>query len=191
MSRAKSVFLMFILMLFISGIVVFPEMLLADCELSEARSRFYAAIEDEKQIKPAIECFEKLQTEVKINPGRVQVYLGALEALKGKHATWPHSKLKGVLKGLEIMDQGIEESPNDIEALFIHSSTCYHLPFFFKRQDQAQQHFERIVHLLPEHYEDYSLALIINVIEFLELNANLNHEEKNKLKDFKNIILDE
>ena len=54
--------------------------------LEVARKQFYAAIEDEKQIAPTIALFKRVgQLEPK-HTGRVQVYIGALIALRGKHA---------------------------------------------------------------------------------------------------------
>ena len=138
--------------------------------------------EDKKRIDPAINCFEQIaQVEPKY-VGRTQVYIGALVALRGKHAFFPHIKLKWARRGLAIMDSGLKKSPTDIEALFIHGTTCYHLPFFFRRGDDAQRDFRKIIKLMPQHVDAYDPRLITNVVAFLLENAKLTDEEKTYLK---------
>ena len=150
--------------------------------LRDARKQFYAAIEDKKRIDPAINRIEQIaQVEPKY-VGRTQVYIGALVALRGKHAFFPHIKLKWARRGLAIMDSGLKKSPTDIEALFIHGTTCYHLPFFFRRGDDAQRNFRKIIKLMPQQMDAYDSKLIKNVVQFLIENAKLTDEEKTYLK---------
>ncbi len=154
----------------------------AEEKLRVAREQFYAAIEDEKQVAPTITLFQQIE---KVKPeyvGRAQVYIGALVALKGKHAFFPHTKLKWANRGLAIMDRGLQKSPNDIEALFIHGTTCYHLPFFFRRADDAQRDFKKIITLMPQQIDAYDPKLITNVFVFLLENAKLTDNEKTYLR---------
>ena len=146
--------------------------------LRGAREQFYTAIEDEKQVAPTIALFKQI---AKVEPeyvGRAKVYIGALVALKGKHAFLPHTKLKWAKRGLAIMDSGLQKSPNDIEALFIHGTTCYHHPFFFRRADDAPRDFKKIIKLMPQQIDAYDPKLITNVFVFLLENAKLTDSEK-------------
>jgi len=154
-------------------------------ELIQARELFYQSVEDKAQIKPAMKLFKKIYERGDVDNGRALTYIGALTALKGKHALMPHTKYKWVMKGLDLMDQGLTMNPDDIEALFIHGSTCYHLPFFFNRKDDAQRDFKRIVRLLPAHLTQYDSTLILNVIEFLEQHAKLNADEIKTIRKLK------
>ena len=150
--------------------------------LKNARKQFYAAIENKNQIEPTIKLFNQI-TQVKPEyVGRTQTYIGALVALKGKHAFFPHTKLKWARRGLAIMDSGLKKNPDDIEALFIHGTTCYYLPFFFRRGDDAQRDFRKIIELMPKHIEAYDPQLITNVVVFLLENAKLTDHEKTYLK---------
>lgn len=150
--------------------------------LEVARKQFYAAIEDEKQITPTIALFKRVgQLEPKYI-GRMQVYIGALIALRGKHAFLPHTKLRWARRGLAIMDSGLQKSPNDVEALFIHGTTCYHLPFFFRRGDDAQRDFRKIIKLIPQQMDTYAPKLITNVVAFLLENVKLTDDEKTYLQ---------
>ena len=77
--------------------------------LKSARKQFYAAIEDKTRIEPAIKLFKQIAQMKPRYAGRTQVYIGALVALKGKYAFFPHTKLKWTKRGLAIMDNGLKK----------------------------------------------------------------------------------
>lgn len=150
--------------------------------LQIARKQFYDAVEDKAMIEPAMELFRKIGKSEPKYAGRTQVYIGALVVLKGKHAFFPYTKLKWTKRGLTMMDNGLKNSPNDIEALFIHGTTCYHLPFFFRRGDDAQRNFKKIIKMLPQQMKIYDPTLIKNVSVFLLKNAKLTDDQKKYLR---------
>lgn len=153
--------------------------------LEVARKQFYTAVEDEEHIEPTIKLLERIARIEPSYAGRTQVYIGALVALKGKHAFLPHTKFKWAKRGLAIMDGGLQKNPNDIEALFIHGTTCYYLPFFFRRGDDAQRDFRKIIKLMPQQMDTYHPKLITNVVVFLLENAKLTDDEKIYLQTLK------
>lgn len=153
--------------------------------LEVARKQFYAAIEDEKLIEPTISLFQRIGQVAPKYTGRTRVYIGSLIALRGKHAFLPHTKLKWAKHSLAIMDNGLQESPNDIEALFIHGTTCYYLPFFFRRGDDAQRDFREIIKLMPQQMDTHDPKLIRNVVAFLLEHAKLTDDEKVYLQTLK------
>ncbi len=151
--------------------------------LRQARLLFYRSVEDEAYISKAEAAFRRLMAQDSRLEGRATTYLGALMAIKGKHAFWPHDKWDLANAGIQLMDKGIALAPTDVEALFIHGSTCYYLPFFFRRADDARQKFHRIVQLLPGQQQHYDTALLHNVIEFIETNGDLDETERAQLRD--------
>ena len=154
--------------------------------LEVARKQFYTAVENKKRVEPTIELFERIgQTEPKY-AGRTQVYIGALVALKGKHSFFPHTKLKWANRGLAIMDSGLKKDPDDVEALFVHGAACYHLPFFFRRGDDAQRDFKEIVKQMPLQIHAYDPKLVKNIVVFLLENAKLTRDEKTYIQTLKN-----
>ncbi len=153
--------------------------------LEVARKQFYAAIKDEKRIEPTIALLKRIRQMEPKYTGRTQVYIGSLIALRGKHAFLPHTKLKWAQRGLAIMDSGLEKSSNDIEALFIHGTTCYYLPFFFRRGDDAQRDFREIIKLMPQQMDTYNPKLMTQVVAFLLENAKLTDDEKVYLQTLK------
>jgi len=141
------------------------------------RNLFYASVEDKSKLDSAFNNFERLHKDYPSYQGRATTYIGALTALKGRHSFWIYTKYKLVKDGLNIMDKGIEQSPNDMEALFVYGSTCYFMPFMFGRKDEAQMAFKRIVSILPEAMHDYDQELVGNVIDFLLEHTELSEEE--------------
>lgn len=159
--------------------------------LETARKQFYAAIEDKKLVDPTLKLFDRVAELAPEYTGRAQVYIGALFALKGKHAFFPHTKLKWVRRGLKTMDAGLEQSPDDLEALFIHGTTCYYLPFFFRRGDDAQRDFREIIKLLPQNMDMYDPELIRYVVVFLLANAALTDPDKVYLQTLRDGLVEQ
>ena len=150
-----------------------------------AREKFHASLEDKKQIEPALKLFEQISKEEPKYADRAAVYIGALFTLKGKHAFFPHTKLKWTKRGLAIMDKGLKKVPEDIEALFIHGAVCYHLPFFFRRGDDAQRDFKKIIKQMPSQMHTYPPELVVHIITFLLEKAKLTDDEKVHLQTLK------
>jgi hypothetical protein len=152
-----------------------------DSLLTQARLLYYESLKDKSKLELAIAMFEKIGEREARLQGRAQTYVGSLTAVKAKYAFWPHQKWKWAKSGLRLMDAGLALSPNDIEALFIHGTTCYYLPKFFGRSDEAQRHLREIVRLLPEQAHDYDPQMLANVIKFLMDKLKLTEEERRHL----------
>jgi hypothetical protein len=154
-----------------------------DSLLKRARALYYQSVNDEKNIDPAIEMFAQISQRSEKYQGRALTYIGSLTALRAKFAFWPHEKWKAANDGLRLMDRGLAGAPDDIEALFIHGATCYFLPAFFGRADDAQRHLKKIVGLLPAHAQKYDAGLVANVVRFIAQAIRLNEQERKSLAD--------
>ena len=152
-----------------------------DSLLTQARLLYYESLKDKSRLDPAIAMFEKIGAVEARLQGRAQTYIGSLTAVKAKYAFWPHQKWKWAKNGLRVMDAGLAQSPADIEALFIHGTTCYYLPKFFGRSDEAQRSLREIVRLLPEQAHDYDPKVLGNVIKFLMDKLKLTEGEREHL----------
>jgi hypothetical protein len=153
----------------------------ADSLLTKARLLYYDGLKDKAQIEPAIELFAQIGQRQARLQGRAQTYIGSLTAIKAKHAFWPHQKWKWAKRGLHLMDAGLAQNPTDIESLFIHAMTCYYLPKFFGRSDDAQRHLRAIITLLPENAHLYDPKIMANVIKFLLEKVELTDQEREYL----------
>ncbi len=147
-------------------------------DLEKARLLFYASVENGALIDSATVSFSRLAQQQPSWRYRAQTYKGALTALKGKHALLPTEKLKWTKRGLKVMDQGLAADPEDIESLFIHGTTCYFLPFFFKRRAEAEKNLKKILFLLPERHNEYDAVLLQNAFRFILQHVPLDSAEK-------------
>lgn len=152
-----------------------------DSLLTQARRLYYESLKDKSKLEAAIAVFEKIGKQGARLHGRAQTYIGSLTAVRAKYAFWPHQKWKWAKSGLRVMDAGLAQSPDDIEALFIHGTTCFYLPKFFGRSDEAQHSLREIVRLLPQQAHDYDPQLLGNVIKFLIDKLKLTESEREHL----------
>ena len=136
-------------------------------DMIEARRLYYASIEDKTQVDPAIRLFEEIQQNEKALYGRAQVYIGGLHAIKGKHAFWPHAKVKWVNRSLKMMDEGIRHAPEDLEARFVRGAINDNLPFFFGRTEEAKEDFHYLLDRLPTHVNEYDREVVLDIVNYL------------------------
>lgn len=143
----------------------------------QARQLYYQGLKEEDSLSKAMELFEQLSGQSN-EPGVAETYLGSLTALKAQYTPWPHKKLKYANEGLDIMDSGLQKNPDNLEALFIHGTTSYYLPFFFNRRDDANRSFKRILELLPERLDEQDPEMARNILNFIVEKAELNDSER-------------
>jgi hypothetical protein len=174
------------ILFFIFGLLISGHGEVADREieifLHNGRQLFYESVEDKTKIDSAMHIFQQIIQQDKAYEGRAMTYLGVLTALKGKHAFWPHQKLRLVQQGLTLMDKGIAISPDDAEALFVHGCTCSYLPSFLRRGDDAQRDFKKILRLLPAQMNNYDAELIHNALKFISENAELDAKDREYIR---------
>ena len=149
-----------------------------DFLLDRGRQAFYWSVEQENQVDTTLKVFQEISRREPAYKGLAMTYIGAAYTLKGKHAFLPQKKFGYVRDGVLIMEQGLQEAPGDLEALFIFGMTCYHLPFFFGRRNEAMQALRRIVGLLEKGYQQYDPRLVLNVVRFIEEEITLNSRER-------------
>ncbi|MFP4369116.1 MAG: hypothetical protein ACLFR2_06015 [Candidatus Kapaibacterium sp.] len=146
--------------------------------LKKAREMYYKATEEEEHLKEAQELFTQLKSEDASLAGLAETYLGSLKMLEGKYAFWPNKKLSLVNEGFDIMEAGIKKSPRNIEALFIYGTTCYYLPFFLGKSDEAEAALKRILFLLRNNAATgYDPELVVNAMKFIRENIELDNKE--------------
>ena len=166
--------------------VNFPLLSSNNSKLEEARLLYYSAIDEEDNIEKAIKIFEEIISKDRSLKGLSITYIGSLTAMKAAHTFWPNNKLDYVNEGLEIMEEGVALSPNNIEALFIQGTTLYNLPFFFGTSDDAESNFKKIINLLNDKsITEYDHEILSKTIDFILENAELTDQEKKKARKFR------
>jgi hypothetical protein len=115
-----------------------------EARLAEARTQYFAYLQGNRAAgEKARATFKTLSHDF---PGNsvVESYSGSLELLDAAHtwAIWDKRRLAN--EGLAKMDQAVNRRPDDLEARFIRAASAWHLPFFFRRREQAASDFSFI-----------------------------------------------
>jgi hypothetical protein len=112
--------------------------------LAEARKQYFADLQGNRgAADKAREGFAALARDYPGDPV-VDAYSGSLELLEAARtwAIWDKRRLAN--EGLQKMDQAVNRAPGDLEARFIRAASSWHLPFFYKRREQAASDFTLI-----------------------------------------------
>jgi hypothetical protein len=112
--------------------------------LTDARAQYFAYLQgNHAAAEKARADFVALSRDY---PGDsvVDAYSGSLELLDAARtwAIWDKRRLAN--EGLEKMDQAVNRAPGNLEARFIRAASIWHLPFFYKRREQAASDFTLI-----------------------------------------------
>jgi tetratricopeptide (TPR) repeat protein len=108
-------------------------------QLAKARAAYFLDLQgDSNAASIAKKDFRALQAEAP-NNSVVMAYSGSLVLLEAAR-TWAFWNKKSLSqKGLAEMDKAVAMDPDNLEARFIRGASCWHLPFFFHRKQQAEQ----------------------------------------------------
>jgi hypothetical protein len=112
-----------------------------DQRLADARAQYFAYLQGNRSAADrARASFAALSHDY---PGNsvVDAYSGSLELLDAAHTWVLWDKRRLANEGLAKMDQAVNRAPDDLEARFIRAASSWHLPFFYKRREQAATDF--------------------------------------------------
>jgi hypothetical protein len=112
-----------------------------DQRLAQARLQYFADLQGNRTAADKARAgFAALSRDFPGNPV-VDAYSGSLELLDAARtwAIWDKRRLAN--EGLAKMDQAVNRAPGDLEARFIRAASTWHLPFFYKRHEQAVDDF--------------------------------------------------
>lgn len=153
--------------------------------LEKARKLYYDATQNSKKADLAIKYFTEIKRYDITLSSLADTYIGSLTAVKARDEFWPWKKFELANEGIEIMEKALKSDPNNIESLFIYGSTCYYLPFFFGKSNDAEAKLKMIIHLLNDKSLNlYSQDLLKNALIFIKENIKLSPSESKKADDF-------
>ncbi len=148
------------------------------------RNKFYEAVENED----AVDTLELFLTN---NYGRnysdidpiITAYFGAIEALKGKHAFFPFTKLSYVNSSQEILEKAVERSPNNLEIRFLRFSILHYIPAILGYSAERKKDAGIIYQLLlKQDYSQLGKDIQKNILSFMIESERLNDEQVHELR---------
>ncbi len=113
-------------------------------QLVAARTAYFKGVEgDTAATTQARHLFETLRAQYPASP-LVEAYEGSLDLLESGRSLRLWAKHDLAQRGLDRIDKAVADAPEDLEVRFIRAVTTWHLPFFFRRRQQAEDDFSLI-----------------------------------------------
>ncbi len=153
--------------------------------VSNLRTTFYKAVEDEDQVDVLLEQIQiRFSENLAIYPPIVLAYYGAAETLIAKHSYNPYKKWKYLKDGLEKIEKAINKSPNSLEIRFIRFSILHYIPSFLGYSKEREEDLSIIYHLLLKRdYSEVNFSVQNGIKNFLLDSERLSKEKELMLKN--------
>jgi predicted lipid carrier protein YhbT len=107
----------------------------------------------------------------------LSAYAGAYEVVRAKHAGWPFHKLSHVKRGLSQLDAAVRARPPEARIRYLRLTSCFPLPFFFKRGSSVSEDAEVLATLLADGEvslpPDEAMSMVTFLLDEAQLEAGL------------------
>jgi len=147
-------------------------------DLKILRKKLIQAIDNSNTTDSLYNVLDKLPKKTALT----MAYMGALDALKAKHAWNPYSKIKYLNTAEKQMQQAVTQDPHNIEILFMRFSIQHNVPGFLgygKNLDSDKT--EMITQLSQKNYGTADKELTMSIIKFLISSKRCTDAENAKL----------
>jgi tetratricopeptide (TPR) repeat protein len=146
----------------------------------EIRRLFYFAVESVDSLKN----FEKKLKNLnqKLDRSFLLAYNGAYLTLVAKHSFNPYTKYFKLKEGIELLEQAIQQQPDNLEFRFIRISILNYVPSLLGFDEIFFQDYEKAFELLNK--KDFKLIdkqTQKGIIEFLMRSKKLSPAQKSEL----------
>ena len=113
-------------------------------QLAVARSDYYKSLNGDHDADARARQEFDLLARQQPSDAVVMAYQGSLQLLEAARtwAVWNKRKLAD--DGLAELDRAVAQDPGNLEARFVRAASVWHLPFIYKRRQQAEEDFLRI-----------------------------------------------
>jgi hypothetical protein len=137
------------------------------------RLLYFLAIDDSSRLDPADRAIDELRDRTV--PDEIDVtldaYRAALEVLRGKHATWPWSKLSHLRNGLGAMDDAVRRAPGHVELRYLRLVSGFYLPAIFGRSDAVHEDLQVLERRLPSARREFPPSTFAGMAAFVLENG--------------------
>lgn len=109
------------------------------------------ASENESAIKELVNFIDSLSNKNEFNKlPLLKSYRGVAEALKGKYALWPFSKLSYLNDGLKLMDEAVNEDSSNVKIRYMRFTVLDRLPAIIGHSANADKEAKKLYTQLIE-----------------------------------------
>lgn len=143
---------------------------------------YLVGVQEKWAVEKALAALDSLDAGTAADSALSLAYEGALTTLRGKHAFWPHSKLRHVRSGLSQLDRAVERDPASARIRYLRLMSGYYLPGIFGRGDEVRADFTALVRLLPAAAAEFPRRLYEEICRFVLANGGLEETEAEVLR---------
>jgi len=144
-----------------------------------ARALFQSAVDKQQKTEAALEIFQ----QDTLLPGAIRLlYLGALQTLKARDASFPFTKMKWLKRGLSAIEEARRMDPLNIEIIFMQGVVWQKIPGILGYRDNARKNFGILLDLLPNQWEGYHPQFIREIFSPFTRRSRLDPGAIRKVK---------
>ncbi|RME57784.1 hypothetical protein D6779_07920, partial [Candidatus Parcubacteria bacterium] len=150
-----------------------------------ARALFSRAVEKEMKTDRVREVFRQdtlLPEAIRLS------YIGALQTLKARDASFPLTKLKWLKRGMATLKKARQLDSLNVEVIFVQGVVCFRVPKLFGYRDDARRHFATLIRQLPSQWQQYDSEFVQEMLDFLRSEVTLTTEEEEIIAGIENQI---
>lgn len=112
--------------------------------LLQAKQMYLKAVEgDAEAAREAGKLLTTLREQSPSNPV-IEAYFGSMQLLESGRTLLPWKRAKLAKEGLIALDDAVTRAPESLEVRYLRAISLFHLPKFFKREQQAAQDFSKL-----------------------------------------------
>ena len=136
-----------------------------DLDVNHLREEYYKCVSDAERTNALHERLVSLKSDKAVVVG----FIGALEALKAKHAWNPYRKMEYLAKASSTLEKAIATDPNNIEIRFLRYTVEYFVPSFLGYSKHINEDKAVIIqNIIQRKFSAKDVFFVENVIKFFE-----------------------
>ncbi len=154
---------------------------LSQNQIKTVKADLVKAVESSKTTDSLYNRLEALPTKSAI----LTAYIGALQALKAKHAWNPYSKISNVNRSLKTLAKAVKMDRENLEIRFIRFSIEYNTPSFLGYgKNLEEDKMEILKHFKNENFKLAGEDLVKNIAKFMVESKRCTADEIKLLKRY-------
>lgn len=135
---------------------------------------YLVGVQEKRAVEAGLRAIDSLPPDPEAaDDAMALAYRGAFTVLRGKHAFWPHDKLRHVRHGLDLLDRAVASLPASARIRYLRLMSGYYLPGLFGRGDEVRADFAALADVLPAAAPDFTPRLHREIVQFVLENGRL------------------
>jgi hypothetical protein len=145
-----------------------------DLDVNYLREEYYRCVDDAARTDALHERLVSMRSEKAVVIG----FIGALEALKAKHAWNPYRKMEYLARASTTLEKAIMADPGNIEIRFLRYTVEYFVPAFLGYSKHLKEDKSVIIQQITQRrFSQKDMLLIENIVKFLEEHKECSASE--------------